>query len=88
MSGPAGVPGPGRQDQHRSDYPAIRTISTRWEDEDVYGHVNNVVYYSFFDTAVNGYLIDTSGVDIRAARRLRHRRRDELPVPAGAAVPR
>ena len=66
MSGPAGVPGPGRQDQHRSDYPAIRTISTRWEDEDVYGHVNNVVYYSFFDTAVNGYLIDTSGVDIRA----------------------
>ena len=41
------------------------TISTRWEDEDVYGHVNNVVYYSFFDTAVNGYLIDTTGVDIR-----------------------
>ena len=49
----------------RGDYPAIRTISTRWEDEDVYGHVNNVVYYSFFDTAVNGYLIDTTGVDIR-----------------------
>jgi acyl-CoA thioester hydrolase len=49
----------------RSDYPAIRTISTRWEDEDVYGHVNNVVYYSFFDTAVNGYLIDATGVDIR-----------------------
>lgn len=49
----------------RADYPAIRTISTRWEDEDVYGHVNNVVYYSFFDTAVNGYLIQATGVDIR-----------------------
>jgi acyl-CoA thioester hydrolase len=61
--GPAGVPGPGRQD--RNSYPAIRTITTRWEDEDVYGHVNNVVYYSFFDTAVNGYLIDATGVDIR-----------------------
>jgi acyl-CoA thioester hydrolase len=49
----------------RSDFPATYTITTRWEDEDVYGHVNNVVYYSFFDTAVNGYLIDTTGVDIR-----------------------
>ena len=63
MSDPAGAPGPGRQ--NRGAYPALRTISTRWEDEDVYGHVNNVVYYSFFDTAVNGYLIDTTGVDIR-----------------------
>jgi acyl-CoA thioester hydrolase len=49
----------------RTDFPAFRTITTRWDDEDVYGHVNNVVYYSFFDTAVNGYLIDTTGVDIR-----------------------
>ena len=48
-----------------SAYPATYTITTRWEDEDVYGHVNNVVYYSFFDTAVNGYLIDKTGVDIR-----------------------
>jgi acyl-CoA thioester hydrolase len=49
----------------RADFPVIRTITTRWDDEDVYGHVNNVVYYSFFDTAVNGYLIDTTAVDIR-----------------------
>jgi acyl-CoA thioester hydrolase len=49
----------------RTDFPVLRTISTRWEDEDVYGHVNNVVYYSFFDTAVNGFLIDATGVDIR-----------------------
>lgn len=49
----------------RGEFPALRSITTRWEDEDVYGHVNNVVYYSFFDTAVNGYLIDATGTDIR-----------------------
>lgn len=43
----------------------LRRISTRWSDEDVYGHVNNVTYYSYFDTAVNGYLIDATGADIR-----------------------
>jgi acyl-CoA thioester hydrolase len=49
----------------RDDFPALRRISTRWADNDVYGHVNNVVYYSFFDTAVNGWLIEATGVDIR-----------------------
>ena len=49
----------------RTDFPTLRTITTRWEDEDVYGHVNNVVYYSFFDTAVNGFLIEATGTDIR-----------------------
>ena len=43
----------------------LRTITTRWADEDVYGHVNNVVYYSYFDTAVNGFLMDATGVDVR-----------------------
>ncbi|MET0928875.1 MAG: thioesterase family protein [Aeromicrobium sp.] len=49
----------------RTEFPVLRTITTRWEDEDVYGHVNNVVYYSFFDTAVNGFLIEATGTDIR-----------------------
>lgn len=49
----------------RTEFPTLRTISTRWEDEDVYGHVNNVVYYSYFDTAVNGYLMEATGTDIR-----------------------
>jgi acyl-CoA thioester hydrolase len=49
----------------RTDFPALRRITTRWADNDVYGHVNNVVYYSFFDTAVNGWLIDATGLDIR-----------------------
>ncbi len=44
----------------------FRGMGTRWMDNDVYGHVNNVVYYSYFDTAVNGWLLDTTGADIRA----------------------
>ena len=45
----------------RQSYRHFQTIATRWMDNDVYGHVNNVVYYSYFDTVVNQYLIE-SGV--------------------------
>lgn len=48
----------------RSAYPQFGRISTRWSDNDVYGHVNNVVYYSWFDTAVNRYLIESGALDI------------------------
>ena len=48
----------------RSGYRAFRSIATRWMDNDAYGHVNNVVYYSWFDTAVNAYLIDRGVLDI------------------------
>jgi acyl-CoA thioester hydrolase len=41
----------------RADFPILRPQDTRWHDDDTYGHVNNVVYYAYFDTAVNGYLI-------------------------------
>jgi len=55
-----------RQEPHtRSDYPVFQTITTRWMDNDVYGHVNNVVYYSYFDTAVNGYLMAQGVLDYR-----------------------
>ncbi len=50
--------------QPRSAYPVFRTIGTRWMDNDVYGHVNNVVYYSWFDTAVNAWLIEQGALDI------------------------
>ncbi|WP_103045277.1 thioesterase family protein [Comamonas faecalis] len=50
--------------QVRSAYKAFRTLTTRWMDNDVYGHVNNVVYYSWFDTAVNAYLIEQGVLDI------------------------
>ena len=52
--------------QPRSAYRAFRSISTRWMDNDVYGHVNNVVYYSWFDTAVNAHLIEQGALDIHA----------------------
>ena len=48
----------------RADYPHFLPIPTRWMDNDVYGHVNNVVYYSYFDTVVNAYLIAEGGLDI------------------------
>jgi acyl-CoA thioester hydrolase len=50
----------------RSAYRAFRAIGTRWSDNDVYGHVNNVVYYSWFDTAVNAHLIEQGALDIHA----------------------
>ena len=43
---------------HRSDYSYFHSITTRWADNDIYGHVNNVVYYSYFDTVANQYLIE------------------------------
>ncbi len=57
------------QPDPRDSYRAFRTITTRWMDNDQYGHVNNVVYYSWFDTAVNAHLIehgvlDTEGGDV------------------------
>lgn len=42
----------------RAAYPRLVPLATRWGDNDVYGHVNNVVYYAFFDTAVNGLLVE------------------------------
>ena len=53
------------QPTQRSDFRVLRAITTRWHDNDHYGHVNNVVYYAYFDTAVNGFLIEASGTDIR-----------------------
>ena len=48
----------------RDAYRVYRTIATRWMDNDAYGHVNNTVYYSWFDTAVNAYLVDAGALDI------------------------
>ncbi|HEX9104847.1 MAG TPA: thioesterase family protein [Polyangia bacterium] len=49
----------------KSDYPHRLAIATRWMDNDLYGHVNNVVYYSYFDTVINRWLIDEGGLDIQ-----------------------
>ena len=50
----------------RHDYPYLQRITTRWKDNDVYGHVNNVEYYSYFDTVINTWLIREGGLDIHA----------------------
>jgi acyl-CoA thioester hydrolase len=52
------------QPQVRASYPRFGEITTRWMDNDAYGHVNNVVYYSFFDTVVNRWLIEQGALDI------------------------
>lgn len=54
----------------RADYARFRSIPTRWMDNDVYGHVNNVVYYSFFDTAVNAALVDEGLLDPAAGEHI------------------
>jgi acyl-CoA thioester hydrolase len=48
----------------RSDFVAFEEIHSRWMDNDAYGHINNVVYYSFFDTAVNRYLIERNVLNV------------------------
>lgn len=51
----------------RQDYRHFREITTRWMDNDVYQHVNNVIYYSFFDTAVGHYLIESGALDVQTS---------------------
>lgn len=50
--------------ESRGAYKAFRPIATRWMDNDQYGHINNVVYYSWFDTAVNAHLIEQGVLDV------------------------
>lgn len=59
-----GAAGSRPQPVARSAFRAWRSIPTRWADNDVYGHVNNVIYYSWFDTAVNAHLIENGALDI------------------------
>jgi acyl-CoA thioester hydrolase len=51
----------------RGAYKHVLAIPTRWMDNDVYQHVNNVVYYSYFDTVINRFLIEEGGLDIQAS---------------------
>jgi acyl-CoA thioester hydrolase len=48
----------------RGAYPHFQTLTTRWSDNDAYGHVNNTIYYGWFDTVVNGWLIEAGLLDI------------------------
>ncbi|GKT24636.1 thioesterase family protein [Acidovorax sp. SUPP3334] len=66
MNAPPLTAPPRRAPEPRSAYSVFRTITTRWADNDAYGHVNNVIYYSWFDTAVNAYLIEQGALDIHS----------------------
>ncbi len=52
--------------ERRQHYRHCRQIPTRWRDNNVYHHINNVIYYEFFDTVINGYLMDEGGLDFSA----------------------
>ncbi|MGH8760590.1 MAG: acyl-CoA thioesterase, partial [Burkholderiales bacterium] len=54
--------------ENRNAYRHFQSIPTRWMDNDVYGHVNNVVYYSYFDTVVNQYLIEQRALNIETGK--------------------
>ncbi|HEY0891191.1 MAG TPA: thioesterase family protein [Nocardioides sp.] len=54
----------------RADYVHWRTITTRWRDDDAYGHLNNATYYEYFDTAVNAYLFEATGTNVRLLDRI------------------
>jgi len=53
---------------NRQDFSVFYPVYTRWMDNDVYGHVNNVTYYSYFDSTINRYLIERGGLDIHSAK--------------------
>jgi acyl-CoA thioester hydrolase len=55
---------PEARPETRADYAHFLTIPTRWMDNDVYGHVNNAVYYAYFDTVINRYLMNEGGLDV------------------------
>ena len=48
----------------RGEYGYLYPVDSRWSDNDIYGHINNVVYYSYFDSTINRYLIEQGGLDI------------------------
>lgn len=57
---------PGRRDERPvtiADFPVTYPVTTRWADNDMYGHINNAVYYQLFDSAINGWILTTTGIE-------------------------
>lgn len=59
---------PEPKSERRVNYPHLLAIPTRWHDVDIYAHVNNVEFYSYFDTVINAYLIHAGGLDTEHGR--------------------
>ena len=55
---------------NRSEYNYFTKVSTRWNDNDIYGHMNNIIYYALFDTAVNKWLINNNLIDIKNGKNI------------------
>lgn len=71
----------------KQDYQWFTTMSTRWMDNDVYGHVNNVHYYSYFDSTINQYLIEVGGLDIHRGECIAYIVRSECDYLKSLAYP-
>ncbi|MDE2477891.1 MAG: acyl-CoA thioesterase [Betaproteobacteria bacterium] len=69
------------------EFPHRARVSTRWGDNDVYGHVNNAVYYQYFDSVINAYLIERGGLDIHAGDAVGFIVRSECDYLAPVAYP-
>ncbi len=69
------------------EFPHRARLSTRWGDNDVYGHVNNAVYYQYFDSVINAYLIERGGLDIHAGDTVGFIVRSECDYLAPVAYP-
>ena len=59
-----------KKPSHVSEYNFFSNLSTRWNDNDIYGHMNNIVYYALFDTAVNKWLISNKLIDIKNGKNI------------------
>ena len=59
-----------KESSNRSDYNFFTKLSTRWNDNDIYGHMNNIIYYALFDTAVNKWLIKNNLIDIKYGKNI------------------
>ena len=59
-----------KEPSNRSDYNFFTKLSTRWNDNDIYGHMNNIIYYALFDTAVNKWLIKNNLIDIKNGKNI------------------
>lgn len=71
----------------RDSYRWFLPLTTRWMDNDIYGHINNVIYYAYFDTVANNYLIAECGLDIHAGREIGYIVHSQCHYKQGLAFP-
>lgn len=83
MTSTAELPDPTQRENYRWTLP----LTTRWMDNDIYGHINNVIYYAYFDTVANAYLIDECGLDIHNGNEIGYIVHSQCHYKSGLAYP-